>query len=74
MFNMHMHIKLQYFLVHELTSIGGADQGAIKALQKRGQITLGVFPKCHKRENKIDLCLITNSGFFQIISFYELSK
>ena len=27
MFNMYMHIKLQYILVHELTSLGGADTG-----------------------------------------------
>ena len=49
---------------HVLLSRTGCNQGATKALQKRGQIMLGVFPKCHKRENKIDFCLITNSGFF----------
>ena len=43
-------------------------------VQKRGQITLGVFPKYHKHENKIDFCLISNSGLFQIIKLLRVIK
>ena len=35
MFNMYMHIKLQYFLVHELTSLGGADTGHLAWRRKK---------------------------------------
>ena len=60
---MYMHIKLQYILVHELNSIGGADNGAF------GMIAQKKFPLPKKKFCPQEICELASLPPIRIITY-----